>query len=306
VQPFADDDTQPIKLPTCVQAARTCRPALTRVTGVGIGQTKVVPADRRAGLVVGRSPEAGIRIDDHSVSREHARVHVADDGSTVLTDLGSTNGTLVNGRRVESCVLSEGDKIQVGTSTVFRFSLNDRLDEHYLEHLYERSIRDTLTGLLNRRYLSECLDRDLAFAKRHEMPVSLVLIDADFFKKVNDAFGHSGGDEVLQGLAELLAGMQRSESILARFGGEEFAVLLRNVEVRGAEIFAERMRLAVEQRRFAVGRGSVGMTVSVGVACTKTDGVDTPEELFDRADRYLYLSKTRGRNCVTSASSFTL
>ena len=306
MQPFTDDDTQPIKLPTCVQAVRTCRPALTRVTGVGMGQTVAVPSDRRAGLVLGRGADAGIRIDDHAVSREHVRVHVAEDGSFVLTDLGSTNGTLVNGRRVESCVLTEGDKIQVGTSTVFRFSLNDRLDENYLEHLYERSIRDTLTGLLNRRYLTECLSRDLAFARRHDMPVSLVLMDADFFKAVNDSFGHAGGDEVLQGLAKLLDDMQRSESILARYGGEEFAVLLRNVEAPGAVIFAERMRIAVERKRFTIGRSSVGMTVSIGVASTKADGVDTPEELFDRADRYLYLSKKRGRNSVTSSATFTL
>lgn len=306
MQPFADDDTRPLEVPVSLQAARTCRPALTRVTGVGIGQTTAVPADRKAGLVLGRGETAGVRIDDETVSREHCRVSVEADGSVHLTDLGSTNGTIVNGRRVEACVLSEGDKIQVGTSSVFRFSLNDRLDENYLEHLYERSIRDTLTGLHNRRYLAECLERDLALGRRHSIPISLVLLDADRFKAVNDSFGHSGGDEVLRGLADLLGSMQRSESLLARFGGEEFAVLLRNVDLRGAEIFAERMRSAVERSRLAVGRGSVRMTMSLGVACTLTDGVDTPEELFDRADRYLYLSKTRGRNCVTSASTFRL
>ena len=304
MQPFADDDTRPLAVPVCVQAARTCRPALTRVTGVGIGETVAVPTDRRAGIILGRGQEAGIRVDDETVSREHCRVHVGADGAFHLTDLGSTNGTIVNGQKVEAWVLTEGDKIQVGKSTVFRFSLNDRLDENYLEHLYQRSIRDSLTGLLNRRYLSECLDRDLALARRHDLPVSLVLIDADNFKAINDSFGHAGGDDVLRGLAELLAGMQRSESILARFGGEEFAVLLRNVDAAGAAIFGERMRGAVERHRFAVGRGTVRLTVSLGVACTHADGVDGGDELFDRADRYLYLSKTRGRNCVTSAATF--
>ena len=306
MQPFADDDTRPLKVPVSLQAVRTCRPALTRVTGVGIGQTIALPSDRKAGLILGRGDDASIQIDDETVSREHCRIAVVEDGSVQLTDLGSTNGTIVNGQRVDSCVLQEGDKIQVGTSTVFRFSLNDRLDENYLDHLYQRSIRDTLTGLHNRRYLTECLERDLALGRRHGMPISLVLLDADHFKAVNDSFGHSGGDEVLRGLADLLGGMQRSESLLARFGGEEFAVLLRNVDAVGAGVFAERMRAAVERRRFAVGRGSVRMTMSLGVACTLTDGVDSPEELFDRADRYLYLSKTRGRNCVTSASTFKL
>jgi diguanylate cyclase (GGDEF)-like protein len=304
VRPFADDDTRPIKVPVCVQSVRSCRPALTRVTGVSIGETVAIPADRRSGLVIGRGSDAGVRVHDESVSREHSRVHVESDGSVVLTDLGSTNGTIVNGQRVERCVLTEGDKIQVGSSTVLRFSLNDRLDENYIEHLYQRSIRDTLTGLLNRRFLSECLDRDLALARRHGLPLSLILMDADHFKAINDGFGHSGGDEVLRGLADLLGGMQRAESILARFGGEEFAVLLRNVDARGAEILAERMRRKVELHAFSVGRGTVRLTVSVGVAVTDVDGAETPGELFDRADRYLYLSKQRGRNTVTSASSF--
>src|SRR5207248_2712274 len=121
----------------------------------------------------------------------------------------------------------------------------DRLDESYLDHLYQTSIRDSLTGLLNRRYLLECLERDLGLARRHGLPMALVLIDADHFKVVNDSFGHRGGDDVLKGLARLLGDMQRKESIIARYGGEEFAVLLRNVEPLGAEVFAERMRAAV-------------------------------------------------------------
>jgi len=289
----------------CVHSVRSSRPAVTRITGVGIGESFSVPAGG-AGLVIGRGRTAAVRVDDESVSREHASLQVESDGSVVLTDLGSTNGTIVNGRRVSRVALAEGDKIQVGPSTVFRFSLNDRLDESYQEHLYERSIRDTLTGLLNRRYLSECLERDLGLARRHGLPLAFILLDADDFKSVNDRFGHQGGDEALQGLASLLLDMQRSESLLARYGGEEFAVLLRNVDANGAEIFAERMRRAVEQARFPVGSDVVRMTVSTGVAVTSTDGVFDPDELVERADRYLYLSKTRGRNCVTSSRTFKL
>ena len=302
-QPHLDEDTRPVRVPVAVQAVRTCRPVLTRITAPGIGETFQVPADP-AGLVLGRGEAAAIRVDDESVSRRHARVALGAGGGVVLTDLGSTNGTIVNGRAVQQVVLADGDKIQLGTSAVFRFSLNDRLDETYLDHLYQTSIRDSLTGLLNRRYLLECLERDLSLARRHGMPMALVVADADRFKDVNDTYGHAGGDQVLKELAHLLAGMQRRESILARYGGEEFAVFLRSVDQGGAEVFAERMRRAVEAAPFRVGDVAVRLTVSVGVAVTTTDGVDEPAALLEKADRYLYLSKTRGRNCVTSATTF--
>lgn len=304
MEPYLDDDTRPMKVPVFVQAVRACRPAIIRVLGPRMGETTLVPTDRRQGLVLGRGTAATLRLDDETVSREHCRISWEADGRALLTDLGSTNGTLVNGLRVTKVALSDGDKIQVGVASVFRYSLNDRMDENYVEHLYQLSIRDSLTGLHNRRYLLECLERDLALSRRHGMPLALVLLDADRFKEVNDSLGHAGGDDVLKGLAQLLSSMQRVESVLARYGGEEFAVLLRNVEPAGAEVFAERMRSAVEHARLAVGRAHVRMTVSLGVATTSADGSDAPARLVEAADRYLYLSKSRGRNCLTSARSF--
>lgn len=305
MQPFADDETCPLRLPVSLSAARACRPALTRIAGPGMGESFAVPSDRKAGVIIGRAAGAGIRVDDPAVSREHCRVWVAHDGTVRVTDLSSTNGTIVNGRVVSEAVLAEGDKIQIGPTTVLRYSLNDRLDEDYADHLYQTSIRDVLTGLLNRRYLLEALERDLALARRHGIPIALIFIDVDHFKAVNDTFGHRGGDAALQQLSRLLAGMQRKESMLARLGGEEFAVLLRHVAPVGAEIFAERMRLAVEAASLEVpGAGHVGLTISLGVAVTVVDGVDEPDALMEKADRYLYLSKTRGRNCVTSSRTF--
>jgi two-component system cell cycle response regulator len=305
MEPFADDDTCPSLLPVHVAAGRSFRPGLARVSGPGRGETYAVPTDRRAGLVIGRGGGAAIQVADPAVSREHCRVWCAADGSMRVTDLGSTNGTIVNGKTVREAVLAEGDKIQVGAATVFRFSLNDRLDEDYAEHLYHASIRDALTGLLNRRYLSEALERDLALAKRHAMPISLILLDVDRFKTINDTFGHRGGDAALVQLARLLSGMQRKESLVARYGGEEFAVLLRNVAPAGAEVFAERMRIAVERARFDLPQGPVSLTVSIGMAVSSLDDAEDPDTLIEKADRYLYLSKTRGRNCMTSIRTFS-
>ena len=300
MQPFLDDDTRPVRVPVCVQAVRACRPAITRIMGPGVGETFPVPTAGEQGLVIGRGENATARVDDLSVSRQHCRIW-SQDGTIVLTDLESRNGTIVNGKAVVQVVLNEGDKIQVGTGTVFRYSLNDRLDESYLDHLYQTSIRDPLTGLLNRRYLLECLERDLALSRRHGLTIAVILIDVDHFKAVNDSWGHRGGDEALRELARSLQTMQRKESLLARYGGEEFAVLLRSVSAEGVDLFAERMRKAVAAHEVPAGQGRVRMTVSMGVAMTSGDGVVDPEALLEMADRYLYLSKSRGRNCVTSA-----
>jgi diguanylate cyclase (GGDEF)-like protein len=296
-----EDDTCPLRLPVQVAGARSCRPALTRIAGPRRGETVAVPSERRAGVILGRSSQAQVQVDDAAASREHCRVWCDAQGVVRVTDLQSTNGTLVNGKRVEEVVLVEGDKIQVGAQAVFRFALNDRLDEDWLEHLYQTSIRDSLTGLLNRRYLSEALERDLGLARRHGLPMSLLMMDVDHFKAINDSFGHPAGDEVLREMGTLLADMQRRESLLARFGGEEFAVFLRNVAPAGVEIFGERMRMAVERHRFPVPGGTVRLTMSIGIAVTTADGVESPEALVERADRYLYLSKSRGRNRVTCA-----
>ena len=303
MQPFLDDDTRPVKVPVCVQAVRACRPAITRIMGPGVGETFPVPTTGEQGIVIGRAESATVRVDDLSVSRQQCRIW-SQDGTVLLTDLESRNGTIVNGKAVLEVALNEGDKIQVGTGTVFRYSLNDRLDESYLDHLYQTSIRDPLTGLLNRRYLLECLERDLALSQRHGLTIAVILIDVDHFKGVNDSWGHRGGDEALRDLALRLQAMQRKESLIARYGGEEFAVLLRSVSAEGVDLFAERMRMAVEAQELQAGRGRVGLTVSMGVAITSADGAVDPEALLEMADRYLYLSKTRGRNCVTSARTF--
>ncbi|MEM7247766.1 MAG: diguanylate cyclase, partial [Acidobacteriota bacterium] len=259
-----------------------------------------VPTEAGTELLIGRCSTAGLHLFDESVSRRHARVVSTDDGRILLEDLGSTNGTLLNGQPIQSSELTDGDKIQVGMSTVLRFCLNDLLDESYAEHLYTRAIRDDLTGLHDRRYFEECLERDLALARRHGLTMAVAILDVDHFRSVNTRFGHPGGDRVLRSVAARLQSLQRSESMVARFGGEEFAVLLRGVDAAGAGVFAERMRHAMATEPFPLGKESINLTVSIGLAVTSTDGTTEARALIDRADRYLYLSKRSGRNRVST------
>ncbi|MGE3179781.1 MAG: GGDEF domain-containing protein [Vicinamibacterales bacterium] len=173
---------------------------------------------------------------------------------------------------------------------------SDRLQRQY----EEAATVDPLTGLRNRRWLDEAFERQAERTRRVGRSLSLLMIDVDHFKPINDQCGHLVGDAVLRHLAQVLAGSLRPQDLLARFGGEEFAVLLPGVERPQALSVAERLRHAVEQAPAAPGGGNrPRVTVSVGVA---TRGADEPETstatLLERADRALYRAKQDGRNCV--------
>jgi two-component system cell cycle response regulator len=156
---------------------------------------------------------------------------------------------------------------------------------------------DALTGCLNRRALFERLQQEFERLRRYDFELTLLMIDLDRFKDVNDRFGHLVGDRVLQQLGDLLRRQVRSVDAVARYGGEEFAVVLPETDEQGGVIFAERIRQAVAAHDFADTGEPLRLTVSVGVAHTSRD-VDTPERLIDVADRALYRAKNEGRNLV--------
>src|SRR5205085_10444895 len=141
-----------------------------------------------------------------------------------VEDLQSRNGTFVNGTRITVVVeLKDGDKIQLGRASVLRFGFHDDLDESFHENLLSSALRDGLTKLFNKRYLMDRLDSELKFALRHQTTLSLLLLDLDHFKKINDTRGHLAGDMVLANVAGNLAKAVRNEDVVARYGGEEMA-----------------------------------------------------------------------------------
>lgn len=169
-----------------------------------------------------------------------------------------------------------------------------------LDRVSGESLRDRLTGLYNFAYFSDALAREYSRTVRYGGSLSLVLIDLDHFKSFNDTHGHAAGNELLAAVGDVLAQERRSTDIVARFGGEEFALLIPGATDMGVEV-AERVRRAVQRLDVEVGGGRRdGRTVSVGVASLRTG--DGPEDLVERADRALYLSKGRGRNRVSVAA----
>ncbi len=168
--------------------------------------------------------------------------------------------------------------------------------EDQLEVIAERSVTDPLTGVRNRRAFLEKLNEEVERSRRHGMPVALALLDVDHFKSFNDEFGHQAGDDALVQVAKLIEGQSRSLDTVARFGGEEFVVVLPNTDIDGAFVLAERFRKAVQ--------GAVwehrSITVSIGVA--SSTGADT-DELIRAADEALYRSKDSGRNRTSCAEA---
>lgn len=251
-------------------------------------------------MTIGRAEDAEIRLDEAGISRRHAQVRVNEAGEVELLDLGSTNGTFHGGERVTKLVLRDGDKVQVGTTAILKFSYQDELEEAMQKNLYDAATRDGLTRLYNKKFLDEALQKEFAYASRHTVPLSLAVVDADHFKRINDTWGHVAGDLVLSKLAQILKAAVRAEDILARIGGEEFAVVLRETPLDLAVACAERIRQAVERADFVYNGQRLPVTVSVGVA-TQLAGMTGADELFRKADEQLYAAKQGGRNRVSRA-----
>jgi diguanylate cyclase (GGDEF)-like protein len=167
--------------------------------------------------------------------------------------------------------------------------------------LSEVSTRDTLTGLYNRWYVIEKIDSEINRAVRHGSPMSLLMLDIDHFKRINDTWGHTAGDQVLQSIGKLLRDSCRVYDVPGRYGGEEFCIVLPETRVGNTGAVAERIRQRLASTTVPCGDSSVVVTASIGIA-----GMDAPEALevlspgalIDRADRALYSAKTRGRNRV--------
>ncbi len=247
--------------------------------------------------VLGRGTAATIRLGDDGVSRRHARIIVEKDKVRV-EDLGSSNGTLVNGTLVQNHVLRDGDKIQLGSTTILKFTYHDKLEENFQRAMYDAALRDDLTKAFNKKHFLDRLEQEVSFSRRHGSHLSLLMFDVDHFKRINDTYGHLAGDHVLQKLSQVSQSTVRTEDIFGRYGGEEFAVLCRGIPLESAATLAERLRAMIESTQFAFDQKVIPVTVSIGVAAYPQVAVQNGLELIAAADEALYAAKRSGRNRV--------
>ena len=265
--------------------------------GAEIGKRITLERDRYA---VGRDPASEIPLERDPVSRNHGELVRTGPGQWLVRDLGSTNGTFVNERKIDELALRNGDQVRFG-DVVFKFLTGGTVESVYHEEIYQMTVLDGLTGVHNKRYFLDFLERELASAHRHRHPLSLVMLDIDHFKSINDQHGHVVGDAVLKQMAGRIKPRIRREDLFARYGGEEFAAILTITGLEGGVRFAESLRQMVARRPFQSGQATkteLKVTVSLGVTTMHEEPSLDPETLIQRADQRLYEAKRNGRNRV--------
>jgi len=257
---------------------------------------------RRGSMVIGRGPQADIRIVDDLASREHARIEMAwepetETASFHLFDLGSTNHTFVNSRRIDRAEIKDGDRVQIG-DTVLKFVLLDEIEAKFHREVRHRITYDRLTGLLTKESLYLALEEELKRCARFSQPLAVLMMDLDHFKAVNDRNGHPMGSHVLTEVGAIIRASIRTADVSARYGGEEFLSYLPEAPLAGAHQVAERIRTAIERHPFTLDDTTVRITISIGISLFPEHGRDL-KTLVARADRALYHAKESGRNRVS-------
>ncbi len=248
-------------------------------------------------FLIGRVEPVELCLPEDSVSRKHSRIFLRD-GRRYIEDLASTNGTFVNDVAIREIELENGVQIKVGR-TILKYMTGNDVEARYHEEIYRLMMTDALTQARNKRAFIEALPREISRAQRYKRDLSLVLFDIDHFKRINDTHGHVAGDSVLSQLGGLVRPRIREHDTFARVGGEEFALLLPEVDANGARVVAEKIRLAISAARFVVKADEFSATVSLG--CATLGPAGNAEELYERADKALYSAKQTGRNRVVLA-----
>ena len=248
-------------------------------------------------VLLGRSDHCHIQLSEDAVSREHVLFR-REGGSYKLLDLNSTNGVLVNDVKVERALLIAGDYVQVGTY-IFKFITDDHIESMYHQTVYQMVTSDRLTSAYNKAYLMDVMEREMMRASRAEQCTSVLFLDFDRFKSINDEHGHLVGDQILQEFCHRALAAIRRCDVLSRYGGEEFVVMLCDANPVQAHIVAERIRSSIEKTPFQTDDGEIYATISIGIATQRaSNSFVTPQELIHQADLKLYLAKQSGRNQI--------
>lgn len=245
---------------------------------------------------IGRGADNVIVLEGDSVSRRHAQIERRSN-RWYIVDNGSTNGTYLNEEQiVREAPLNNSDRLKVGP-TILKFLSGADAEAKYHEEIYRMTIVDGLTQIHNKRYLYEALEREVLRARRHGRPLSILMFDIDFFKRVNDQYGHLAGDYVLRELARVVQGRIRRDEVFARYGGEEFVIALPETPLEGGVSLAQNLRARVAEHTFVFQGERIPVTVSIGAAVLNPND-KTATDLVQRADEKLYEAKRGGRNRV--------
>ncbi len=267
---------------------------LVQYSGTNLGKRYIL--DQKE-MTVGRAPTVDIVVNEQSVSRTHAQCLLQGE-EVYVADLGSSNGTYINDKKLAGKqALRDGDIIRIG-NIVFKFFASGNVENVFHDKIYRMATIDGGTNTFNKKYLLEAIENEFKFARAYGRPLSLIYFDLDFFKKVNDTYGHGVGDGILRDTAALVKSIIRKDDIFCRYGGEEFVILLPSTDAKTAYELAERIRSTFDQHKFEIQGHVIKQTLSMGVSQLNAK-MNSTESLLEDADKKLYQSKTGGRNRVT-------
>jgi diguanylate cyclase (GGDEF)-like protein len=289
---LSDDKTRKATVSKIQKPLTPQESSLIEIHGPNLGKNYRVTGKE---MTIGREQTNTILIDRDNVSRTHCKLDRIK-GAIFIEDMNSTNGTYVNDVPIKRERLRQGDLLKIG-EVVFKFISGGNIEGLYHEEIYRMTIVDGLTQVANKRYLVEFLDREIARAIRFGRSLSVVMLDIDHFKQVNDTYGHLAGDYILKEMCTVLSRLVRKEELLARYGGEEFIEVLPETGLSTACTIAEKSRRMVERHVFEFAGARIPLTISLGAAELSPMAAD-PMNLIRAADDKLYEAKNAGRNCV--------
>ncbi|MCI5071845.1 GGDEF domain-containing protein [bacterium] len=250
------------------------------------------------GLTIGRSEKVQVQVFGENVSRKHARI-IKEGDTFIIEDLNSTNGTFINTRKISKQNLEDGDLILVGNN-ILKFIYGSNTETQYYEEMYRLATKDGLTQAYNKVFFLEKLNEEFRRSQRYSRDLSLIMLDLDHFSIINNQHGHVTGDSVLKIIAKNILANVRKEDIFGRYGGEEFALLLPEINSTGALTIAEKIRRMIESIPFKIKDNNINITLSAGIASVDPD-MKTSKDLIEKADKALYDAKHHGRNNVKVA-----
>ncbi|MCB0308305.1 MAG: diguanylate cyclase [Bdellovibrionales bacterium] len=252
-------------------------------------------------IVIGRGQQSDIILSQEGVSRQHARID-KHENSYIIVDLHSLNGTLLNNEPISQAILKEGDKVGIGEAT-FRFCLLSEFQIEFEEVHKTKVVNDHLTNIATKPFFLEMLRKETSFAFRQNQPLSCIILDIDHLHTINEEYGDAAGDLVLQEVASFLNEGLRSYDVLCRYGGEEFAILLRGTALDNAMVFCERIRKRIELLKIPFEGREINITLSLGISSLNPDYIQDSMDLLREADRHLQTAKKHGGNQVCSQRS---
>ncbi len=249
---------------------------------------------------LGRAPKCSVFVNDRSISNSHAKILIEGD-KVYIMDLESTNSTFINNIKIEPMqptLLSHNAQIKTG-NVIFKYLERGSLESITNKKSFDRGQYDTMTQIYNKGALMSYIPEAFKRSDLTDQGLSLIMFDIDHFKKVNDTYGHAAGDYVITQIARLVKDkLIRAEDFFARYGGEEYALVLSGTPIELANQIAERIRETINDYDFMFSGVNINIAISLGVSYRPPKGAGW-SELFDSADKALYYSKENGRNRVT-------